>query len=111
MDYDELLQSLAEFAATFDPNDEDEIFQEMGNKHVEKPCIYKGERYPTLTAAAKAHGVSIGAVSQYVKREGCLRREYPIVHKGISYKSIKECATITGENRSTISSWVQRHNG
>lgn len=38
-----------------------------GGGHPGKPCWYRGKRYPSRTAAAKACGVSVAAVSKAVK--------------------------------------------
>jgi hypothetical protein len=90
--------------------EDDESFVGTGNLFAAKECVYKGKWFPTMTEAAEHFGVTIGAVSLYVSRQGCHRYDMPIEHKGIIYESIRECARITGEPYSTVSNWVCRHN-
>ena len=107
----EPLPGLLEFCIEnpFQKEDAEDVI-EIGNPFVEKECVYKGKWFPTMTAAAEHFGVTIGAVSLYVSRQGCHRYDMPIEHKGMTYQSIRECARITGEPYSTVSTWVRRHN-
>ena len=77
-----------------------------------KKCVYKGEEYNSLTEAAEANGVSVSAVSQYIKRNPTDRGRYegPIVYKGREYANLRECARITGNPYSSVQNWVLRHN-
>ena len=101
----EWLESLRNFQM----DDEEMELATAGNKFVEKECVYKGKYYRTMTEAAKDNGVSVSAVSLYVKREGCWRYEMPIVYKGVEYQNFKECAKITEQPYSSITQWVRRH--
>ena len=74
-----------------------------------KPCEYKGIQFNSRTEAAEHFGVDVSAVSQYVKRDGCNRRNRKINYKGKEYENARECARITGASYSGIISWVNRH--
>ena len=113
MERDWMIESLQAFTASYTEEDwQEHEDAKIGNKHVEKPCVYKGVHYDNMTEAAKANGVSIGAVSTYVKREGKVQRyDMPIIYKGIRYNNISHAMKETGKCHSTIQSYVWRHNG
>ena len=121
----EFLEDLARFCEDNPVGGEDRFYGEAGvppvcagwNKGIlganegcgTKPCVYKGVEYNSLTEAAEANGVTISAVSQYIKREGAWRYELPVTYKGVEYPNLRECARITGAPYSSVATWVRRH--
>ena len=75
-----------------------------------KECVYKGLKFSSMTEAAEHFGVSISAVSLYVKRKGCHRYEYPVMYKGNTYKSIADAAKLNGVPYGSVAKWVRYHN-
>lgn len=77
------------------------------------PITIRGERYPSITAAARALGVSISAMHKAyhtgrAELAGALRgktRSQPLTVNGVEYPSIAAAARALGRDRETLAKW------